>query len=263
MDIIEVLNPAPSGSIIDTHAHYDDERFDGFRNELLSQMGDMGVCKIINCAVDTASSKRVLDIRKQFPFCYCAVGFHPENLPDSEPVLDEIREIAKRDGVVAIGEIGLDYYWDKSKTELQKRWFCAQLELAKELSLPVIIHDREAHGDTLDILKEHKPVGVLHCYSGSVETAREILKLGMYIGVGGVATFKNARVLREVIAEVPLERMLLETDAPYLSPEPYRGKTCHSGMIIRVAEKISEIKNVSVDEVLSITRRNAEILFGI
>ncbi len=262
MDIIEVLNPAEKGLIIDTHAHYDDERFDSFRDELLGRLGDMGVGAVINCAVDTESAERILAIRERFPFCYCAVGFHPENMPDCEPNLQDLRILAKKDGVVAIGEIGLDYYWDKSRVELQKRWFEAQLNLANELDLPVIIHDREAHGDTLEILKKFKPKGVLHCYSGSVETAREILALGMYIGVGGVATFKNAKVLIEVIKETPLERILLETDAPYLAPEPYRGKCCHSGMIIRVAEKISEIKNCSVNEVLTTTKNNAHTLFG-
>jgi len=263
MDIIEVLNPAPRGAIIDTHAHYDDERFNGFRDELLSKLGDMGVEAVINCAVDTVSAKRVFDIRERFPFCYCAVGFHPENMPDCEPNLEELKSLCSHDGVVAIGEIGLDYYWDKSRMELQKRWFEAQLMLANELSLPAIVHDREAHADTLSLLQKHKPKGVVHCFSGSAETAKEILKIGMYIGVGGVATFKNARVMREVIEVLPLERILLETDAPYLAPEPYRGKVCHSGMIIRVAEKISEIKNVPIDEVLKITKNNAKVLFGI
>lgn len=262
MDIVEVLNPAKNGQIIDTHAHYDDERFEGVRDELLNRLGDMGVGAVINCAVDTESAKRILEIHKRFPFCRCAVGFHPENMPDCEPTLQEIRDLASEDGVVAIGEIGLDYYWDKSRKELQKRWFEAQLALANELELPAIIHDREAHGDTLEILKKFKPRGVLHCYSGSVETLREILAIGMYIGVGGVATFKNAKVLNEVIKEAPLERILLETDAPYLSPEPYRGKCCHSGMIIRVAEKIAQIKNLSVEEVLNTTKNNARQLFN-
>lgn len=263
MDIIDVLSPAPKGSIFDTHAHYDDERFDGIRDELLSQLPEMGVGAVINCAVDLESAKQVLAIREKHPFCYCAVGFHPENMPDCEPQLDELRKAAEAEGVVAIGEIGLDYYWDKSRTELQKRWFEAQLELAHELSLPAIIHDREAHGDTLTILKKHKPHGVLHCFSGSAEMAAEVLKIGMYIGVGGVSTFKNAKTVLEVIKLTPLERILLETDAPYLAPEPYRGKTCHSGMIIRVAEKIAEIKNISINEVLSVTRKNAKALFGI
>ncbi len=263
MDIIEVLNPAPGGSIFDTHAHYDDERFDSFRNELLARLPDMGVENVICCAVDTASCEKIFKIREVFPFVYCAVGFHPENMPKGEVSLEKIRGFAAREGVVAIGEIGLDYYWDKSQTELQKQWFRAQLSLANELSLPVIVHDREAHGDTLEILKEYRPSGVLHCYSGSAETAKEIIKLGMYIGIGGVATFKNARVLREVIESVPLERMLLETDAPYLAPEPYRGKVNHSGMIIRVAEKIAEIKNLSVSCVLNTTRENAHRLFNI
>ncbi len=262
MDIIEVLNPA-NGGIIDTHAHYDDERFDKILPELMGRMNSMGVEAIINSAVDIDSAKKIFKIRENFPFCYCAIGYHPGNMPDYEPKTDELRALCKEDGVVAIGEIGLDYYWDKSRIELQKRWFEAQIELANELSLPIVVHDREAHADTLEILKKYKPSGVVHCFSGSAETAKEIIKLGMYIGVGGVSTFKNARVSREVIEAIPLTKMLLETDAPYLAPEPYRGKTCHSGMIIRVAEKIAEIKNVSVSEVLATTKANAKALFSI
>ncbi len=262
MDIISVDNPA-NGGIIDTHAHYDDDRFAGPKEQLFSALQNMGVENVINCAVDAESSKNIISLAGEFPFLRSAVGFHPENIPNSEPRLCEIEKLAKDKSVVAIGEIGLDYYWDKSKTELQKRWFHEQILLAKRLSLPVIVHDREAHGDTLTILKETKPSGVLHCFSGSPETAKEIIKLGMYIGVGGVLTFKNAKNCKDVISEIPLERILLETDAPYMAPEPYRGKTCHSGMIIRVAEKIAEIKNLSTQEVLNTTRQNARILFNI
>ncbi len=261
MDIISVEKPA-SGGIIDTHAHYDDERFKDSLPSVFDALSQMGVELVINCAVDVKSSENIVSMAEKFPFLRSAVGFHPENIPDTEPSLDEIEMLSKDKSVVAIGEIGLDYYWDKSRIELQKRWFCEQLSLANRLSLPVIIHDREAHGDTLEILKEYKPQGVLHCFSGSPETAKEIIKLGMYIGVGGVSTFKNAKNCRNIIEQIPMDRILLETDAPYMAPEPYRGKTCHSGMIIRVAEKIAEIKNLSVDEVISITRQNAYTLFN-
>ncbi len=264
MDIIFPENPARDGMIFDTHAHLDDERFDGVREELFEALrSKMGVGGVINCAVDTVSAKKILALASLYDFCYAAVGFHPENIPDSEPSLSEIRKLCENKKVVAIGEIGLDYYWDKSRVELQKRWFIAQAELANELSLPVIVHDREAHADTLAILKEFKPRGVMHCFSGSLETANEIIKLGMYIGIGGVATFKNAKNLIKVIESVPLSRILLETDAPYMAPEPYRGKTNHSGLIIRVAEKISEIKGIGTQEVLKITKNNAKELFGI
>lgn len=261
MDIIFPENPARDGMIIDTHAHLDDERFDDNRNELFEALPQMGVGAVINCAVDTVSAKKILTLTEQYDFCYAAVGFHPENIPDSEPDVSEISKLCEQEKVVAVGEIGLDYYWDKSRIELQKRWFIAQCELANRLSLPVIVHDRDAHADTLEILKQLKPRGVMHCFSGSVETANEIIKLGMYIGIGGVATFKNAKNLKKVIEEIPLNRILLETDAPYMAPEPYRGKTNHSGLIIRVAEKIAEIKNVTTEEVLKTTKNNAKELF--
>ena len=256
--------PAAPGSIIDSHAHFNDHRFDECRDELLGRMNELGVRKIINCGCDFETIEEVLALGRKYSFCFSAVGFHPENIGDELPdfaALDRI--IKENEKIVAVGETGLDYNWREDNKELQKEAFHAQLEIAKANDLPVIIHDRDAHADSLEILKAHAPKGVVHCFSGSVEMAREVVKLGMYIGIGGVLTFKNGRVLKEVAAEVPIERILLETDAPYLSPEPFRGKLNHSALIIYVAEKLAEIKNMSVAEVLRVTSENTEKLFGI
>lgn len=260
MDIVKIENPALSG-IFDSHAHYDDERFKDCLDEVMTEMEQSGVCGVINCAVDDASCARIIDIAKRYKNNFCAIGYHPEDLPETEPDLSPLNKFLSEESVVAVGEIGLDYYWDKENSFNQKKWFCAQIEFAKHNSLPIIVHDREAHADTLEILKEYKPQGVVHCFSGSVETAKEVLALGMYIGIGGVATFKNAKKCREVIEIIPKDRLLLETDAPYLAPEPYRGKTCHSGMIVRVAETIADIWNTSREEVLCLAKENAERLF--
>ncbi len=247
--------------VFDTHAHYDDERFNDCRDELLGELFSNGICGIVTCGCDYSSSKVALNMAEKYDGVYAAVGIHPESR-DSGTTVEQIRELAAHKKCVAIGEIGLDYYWSQDKTE-QIAVFEAQLMLANELGLPVLVHDREAHADTLALLQKHKPRGVVHCFSGSPETAQEIIKLGMYIGVGGVATFKNAKRLPEVIAETPLERILLETDAPYLAPEPYRGKTCHSGFIPLVAEKIAQFKGITRDEVLTATKHNAKKLFGL
>ncbi len=261
--LLDIEKPACSNMIFDTHAHYDDQRFDSVREELLTSLPSLGVGAVINCAVDEQSAERILSLSRKYEYCYCAIGYHPENIRMRTPDLSAIEYLFNEPKVIAVGEIGLDYYWEKDKAELQKQWFAVQAEFAKSRQLPVIVHDRDAHGDTLEILKRIQPSGVVHCFSGSAEYAAEIVKLGMYLGFGGVTTFKNSKKCREVIATVPIQRILLETDAPYMAPEPYRGKTCHSGMIIRVAEKISEIKGISVDEVLSITKQNAKQLFGI
>ncbi len=246
--------------IIDTHAHYDDSKFDGVRDELLISLQKNGVDKIITCAVDGNSAKESLKLAEKYDFVYAAVGIHPENL-ESKTELSEIKNLASHKKCVAIGEIGLDYYWTADNKESQKHYFESQVILGNELNLPVIVHDREAHADTLEILKKHKPKGVLHCFSGSSEMAKEIVRLGMYIGVGGVVTFKNAKKMPEVIKAVPIDRLLLETDCPYLAPEPYRGKLCHSGYITLTAEKVAEILGMSRDEILYKTRENAKKLF--
>lgn len=250
--------------IFDSHAHYDDKKFDGVRDELLEKMPENNVEGIINCGTDISSSLISIDLAQKYSFIYAAVGYHPESVDDST-VFEraELIKMAKNEKVKAIGEIGLDYYWDTTFKEQQIEFFEQQLALANTLNLPAIIHDRDAHADTLSILKKHKPKGVLHCFSGSVEMAKEVLNLGMYIGVGGVVTFKNSKKIVEVIRELPLHRLLLETDAPYLAPEPHRGKLNNSVYIKFVAEKIAEIKNLSVEEVLSVTANNVKTLFKI
>ncbi|MBO5852222.1 MAG: TatD family hydrolase [Clostridia bacterium] len=253
----------PKDSIIDSHAHFNDERFEPCREELFAAMREYGVKKIINCGTDYKRIEECLELSRKYDFCHTAIAFHPSELPDEEIDYKRLEEIIKSEKVVAVGETGLDYYWRSDNKQRQKKEFIEHINLAKRCRLPIIVHDRDAHADTLEILKEHKPKGVVHCFSGSVEMAREIVKLGMYIGVGGVLTFKNGRVLKEVVREIPLESILLETDAPYLSPEPFRGGLNHSALIIYVARTLAEIKGVSVDEVLRLTKENAEKLFGI
>ncbi len=248
--------------IFDSHSHYDDARFDGIRDELLDTMAKNGVAGIITCGCDGESSQEALKIAEKHNFVYAAVGIHPGNI-DSNTSIDEIKALAKNKKCVAIGEIGLDYYWTPEKRNEQIDIFEKQIVLAKELDLPIIVHDRDAHADTLEILKKYKPKGVVHCFSGSVEMAREIIKLGMYIGVGGVITFKNAKKLPDVVCEIPNEQLLIETDCPYLAPEPYRGRLCHSGMITLTAQKVAQIKETSAEKILKITAQNAQKLFGI
>lgn len=248
--------------IFDTHAHYDDSQFDGIRDELLSALPLNGVRNVVTCSVDGKSSENSLKIAEKYDYIYAAVGIHPENL-ESNTKLSEIKKLTKHNKCVAIGEIGLDYYFNSENKDEQKEIFKKQIILSKELNLPIIVHDREAHSDTLELLKKHKPKGVVHCFSGSAEMAQEIIKLGMYIGVGGVITFKNSRKLPDVVKAIPLDKMLLETDCPYLSPEPYRGKLCHSGLITFTAQKTAELLNISFEELLNITADNAKTLFNI
>lgn len=248
--------------IFDSHSHLDDERFDECRNELLSEMSQNGVCGIVTCGCDALSSKNALSIAEKHDFVYAAVGIHPGNLK-SKTTIEQIRELCSHKKCVAIGEIGLDYYWQDDNIDEQKSVFEQQILLAKEFDLPIIVHDREAHADTLEILKKYRPKGVVHCFSGSPEMAAEILKLGMYIGIGGVVTFKNCKKLPQVTGLVPDDRLLIETDAPYLAPEPYRGKTCHSGFIPLTAQKIGDIRGVSAESVLKLTAQNARTLFNL
>lgn len=248
--------------IFDSHAHYDDNAFDEERITLLNELNKNGVCGIITCAVNNKTSKKVINLANKFDFLYCAVGIHPENINDNNN-LSEIKKLSGDKKCVAIGEIGLDYNFDDSNKEDQKRLFEDQIILAKELNLPIIVHDRDAHFDTLELLKKHKPKGVVHCFSGSEEMAQEILKIGMYIGIGGVVTFKNAKKLPDVVKIIPNDKLLIETDCPYLSPEPFRGKICHSGLIPFTAQKIGELKGISRDTVLELTLENAKTLFNI
>ena len=249
--------------IFDTNAHYDDKAFDSDRDELLANLFSDSVAYIVNQGTDLELSEYGIRLAERYENMYCAVGIHPENI--TETSLDDIQKIkrmASHSKVVAIGEIGLDYYWDIPR-EPQKLIFEKQLELANELDMPVNVHDREAHGDTLELIKKYKPKGILHCFSGSVEMAEEVVKLGMYIGMGGVVTFKNSRKAVEVVKVIPLERLVLETDCPYLAPVPFRGKRNDSSMIQYVAEKIAEIKNISAEEVLEETLHNAKRVYSI
>lgn len=252
-------------NIFDVHAHYDDEKFDEDREELLSTLPSMGVKAVVNASVDLATAKKAIEFTEKYPFMYAAVGVHPENLEGlSEDYLKELADLyVSNKKVVAIGEIGLDYYWDIPK-EPQLKVFEEQLKLSLELDAPVVIHDREAHADTMRILKKYKPKKVLlHCYSGSREMLKEVMSLGAFISMGGVVTFKNARVPVEVCEAVPIDRLLLETDCPYLSPVPFRGKRNSSEKIAFTAERIAEIKGMDTQTLIDITTENAEKFFSI
>ena len=254
--------------IFDSHAHYDDKQFEPDRVELLSSMGEHNITKIVNVGASIEGSKRTLELAEEYDFIYAAIGVHPSDIEClDEAGMQWLKQAANHKKVVAIGEIGLDYYWDKEPEvqEQQKVWFSRQLHLARELQLPVIIHSRDAAADTLEIMKRDAVgiPGVIHCFSYSKEMALEYVKMGYYIGVGGVVTFKNAKKLKEAVAEIPLERILLETDCPYLTPEPYRGKRNASVYLPYVLEEIARIKGVSVQEVEDITYRNAMELYGI
>ena len=250
--------------IFDTHAHYDDSRFDEDRNELLSSLSSDCVSNIINCGCDLKSSLSSIELAEKHSFVYAAIGVHPHEAEETtDEDLTKIKELYSHEKVIAVGEIGLDYFYDFSPRERQIEIFRKQIITANELGLPVIIHDREAHEDTMNILKELKPKGVVHCFSGSAEMAKEILKLGLYIGIGGAVTFKNARKPVEVVEMLPLDRLLLETDAPYMTPVPFRGKRCDSSHIGYTAEKIAEIKGVDVQELIDICTENAKKLFNI
>ena len=252
--------------IFDSHAHYDDEQFDEDRDQLLQELKRNGVGAILNMSSDYASVKRTVELTEKYDFIYGAVGIHPEHAEEyNEDVRKELTEILRGEKFRAVGEVGLDYYWDSNPPrEVQIRVLRDQYELAKSLALPVILHDRESHEDILVIAKEYKDVvSVFHSYSGSVEMAREIVKIGGYIGVSGVLTFKNARKLPEVVKEIPMERMLIETDAPYMAPVPYRGKRNRSDYLYGVADKIAEIRGLTRDEVLEITAENMKRLLSL
>ena len=251
--------------IFDSHAHYDSAAFDDDRDTVLASLPARGVGGVINAGSDLPSSRTSIALSEQYPFVWAAVGVHPEAAREmTSNDLAEIRQLATSSRVVAIGEIGLDYHYeDACPREIQQQWFAAQLALANKLDLPVIVHDREAHEDTLRLLREYRPKGVLHCFSGSVEMLREVMHLGMSIGLGGAVTFKNARRPVEAAAAVPADRLLLETDAPYMTPVPDRGKRCDSAHIAYTAAKIAEVRGIPVDALLDLTRENTCRLFGI
>lgn len=251
-------------SIFDSHAHYNDEQFDIDRDTLLASLPKAGIVGVINCGTDVSSSLISLEMAEKYPYIYAACGYHPEAADEAD--YDKIKEIEKmlsHEKCVALGEIGLDYHYDFVPRNVQLEVFECQLAMAVRHDIPVIIHDREAHGDTMALLKKYKPKGVLHCYSGSVEMAKEVLKLGMYIGFGGALTFKNAVKPVEVAEMIPLDRLLLETDCPYMAPVPMRGKRNDSSYIPYVAEKFGEIRNCSPEYILEVTARNAGKLFDI
>ena len=249
----------------DTHAHYDDRAFDADRNEVLASLPEKGVELVVLPGCDVKSSRHAIEIAEHYNYIYAAVGIHPGELAGFKSGdIDIIRKLAAHEKCVAIGEIGLDYYWDDSRKAEQKELFINQLELAISLDKPVIIHDREAHADTMETLFSYPQLrGVLHCFSGSKEMANELLKRGWYLGFDGPVTYKNARKSLEVLEVCPMDRLLIETDSPYLSPVPKRGKRNDSGNLSYVVEKIAEIKGCSGEDVARITSENGKILFGI
>ena len=250
--------------IFDSHAHYDDEQFDEDRDDLLEELKQKGVGGILNMSSDYASIKRTVDLTKKYDFIYGAIGIHPENADEySEAVKEEILALLKEEKMKAIGEVGLDYYWESNPPkELQLKVLRDQYEIARSLGLPVILHDREAHEDILRMAKEYRDVtSVFHSYSGSVEMAREFIKLGFMISLGGPVTFKKSKTPKLVAYEIPLEHLLIETDSPYLTPEPFRGKRNEPSYVKLVAEEIAGIRSISVDEVAEQTSRNFKRLF--
>lgn len=245
-------------NIFDTHSHYADSAFDGDRDELLAALPDKGVRFAALAGSSMQDSAENVALAQKYGYIYAAVGVHPESVDETpSDYREKLTELVKSsEKVRAIGEIGLDYHYENYDRDKQILFFRQQLELARELSLPVVVHSRNASDDTLDILKEYRPAGVVHCFSGSAEVAREVIKLGMYIGFTGVLTFKNAKKALRALEAVPLDRLLLETDCPYMAPEPLRGRRCDSSMICYTAEKAAQIKGVSTQELLDITCRN-------
>ena len=254
-----------TAQIFDSHAHYDDKKFDHDRDQLLARLPEDGVCGVVNCGSDLHSSAVSAEMAARYGYIWAAVGVHPHDASKWDARSpDALEKLAAKPKVVAIGEIGLDYHYDFSPRDKQKEALLAQLQLAKELNLPVILHDREAHGDMYDILRKFAPLkGVMHCFSGSAELARESVSMGMHIGLGGAVTFKNAKTPLEVAAAIPLDRLLLETDAPYMAPVPHRSERCDSRMIPLAAAKIAELRGLTPEEILITARENAERLFCI
>lgn len=251
--------------IFESHAHYDDPKFYQDREAIFKEFPDAGIQYVINIGADMRSSRISIELAKKYAFVYAAVGVHPHDVKDmKEEDLETLLHYTAYDKVVAIGEIGLDYHYDYSPRSIQKLWFREQLRLAKELELPVIIHSREAAQDTYDLIMETElglRKGVIHCYSGSVEMAKDYVKHGFYIGVGGVVTFPKAQTIKDVVKAIPLERILIETDAPYLAPVPHRGQRNDSRYLKHIIEAIAEIKGVTPEEVEQVTYENGKQLF--
>lgn len=255
--------------IFDTHAHYDDEAFDTDRETLLKGMKDKGVCAITNIGVTLETSQYTAKLTEQYDFMYGAVGIFPSEVAcmEQSDVLSELRKLVNNyEKIVAIGEIGLDYHYEDTDKALQQKWFVSQMNLARELKVPVVIHSRDAAKDTVDFMREahaEEIGGVIHCYSYTKETARDFLDMGFYFGIGGVVTFKNAKKLKAAVEYIPMDRIVLETDSPYLTPSPYRGERNSSAYLTYVAEQIAEIKGISVEEVYNVTWDNAHKMYRV
>ena len=251
--------------IFDTHAHYDDERFDGDRETMLGSLTERGVSLVVDPACDLLSCEKTLALSEHYDFIYSAVGVHPQavNTDGVGNWVEKVNAFTHNKKVVAIGEIGLDYHYEPLSKEDQIRVFSEQLALANDLGLPVIIHDREAHADTLELVRKYRPKGIIHCYSGSAEMAREFLKLGMYIGFTGSVTFKNASKLLLAAMEVPEDRILLETDCPYMAPVPHRGERCDSTMIEATAARLAELRGTDAQTLVDRARKNGCRVYGI
>lgn len=254
--------------IFDTHAHYEDEAFDADREEILRLLPAGGIGAVTDVASSVETTRKAVELAERFDCVYASVGAHPDSVSElSEESMDEFAEIAeKHPKVRAVGEIGLDYHWCRENAELQRKWFRRQLRLARELRLPVIIHSRDAAQETFDILAEEKAEetgGVIHCYSGSAEMAEEYVRRGFYLGIGGVVTFKNARVIKEVVRRIPLTSLVLETDCPYMAPVPHRGERNSSLNLPFVVKAVCELKGLEREEVEDVTWNNAEKLYGL
>ena len=250
--------------IYDSHAHYDDERFDPDRDEVIAALQNNGVCNVIDVGCDLETSQKAAALAQRHPFFYAAVGYHPhvaENFTEED--FSEITDMLRHPKVVALGEIGLDYHYDLSPRDIQMEVFDLQLAAAEKLDVPIIIHTREATQDTLKLLEKHNCRGVVHCYSGSAETAKVLVKMGYHIGFTGVITFQNARKIVEACDVVPADRILLETDCPYMAPVPFRGKRCWSPMIEKTAERVAQIKGMEPQALIDLARENTQRLFGI
>jgi TatD DNase family protein len=254
--------------LIDSHAHLDDKKYDLDREYLIENLKENKVELVINIGADLQTSKNSVNLAKKYENIYAVVGVHPHSAKDvTDETLEEIKRLSKEEKVLAIGEIGLDYHYDYSPRDIQKKQFISQIKLAKEVDLPLVIHSREATKDTLDIIREEakdgKLRGVLHAFSGSPEIAREYIKLGFLISIGGPLTFKNARVVKEVVEEISIDHMIIETDSPYLTPVPYRGKRNEPMFVKYVAEEIAKIKDIDVEEVIKVTNHNTKRIFDI
>ncbi len=252
---------------IDSHAHLDDDRFDESRDELIQSLNENGIELVLNPGADLLTSKNAVELSGMYDSVYAAVGCHPHDSKDmTNDTIDIFRELSKKKKVLAIGEIGLDYYYDNTDRPTQRKWFREQIRLAKELDMPYIVHDRDAHEDVMNIMKEEHysgARGILHCFSSSVEMAKEFIKLGFMISIGGPVTFKKSKTPKQVALEIPLEHLLIETDSPYLTPEPFRGKRNEPIYVKYVAEEIARIKNVSVEQVAFETNKNFKKLFNL